>query len=64
MEPSAEKVHGFSVENLYSLSNGHYFEDTYESFLDDFKSADMLIGHNISFDLKFLSYELEDVVRI
>lgn len=59
IEPSAEKVHGFSVESLYSLSDGKYFEDTYESFIDDFKDADVIVGHNVNFDLKFLSYELE-----
>lgn len=59
IEPSAELIHGFSVEMLYELSNGLYFEDLLEDFLEDFKSADVLIGHNISFDLKFLTYELE-----
>mgnify|MGYP003734308207 FL=1 len=30
MEPSAEEVHGFSVEDLYELSGGLYFEDYFE----------------------------------
>jgi DNA polymerase-3 subunit epsilon len=59
IEPGAEEVHGFSVEALYSLSNGNYFEDCYESFIEDFRGADILIGHNVNFDIKFLVHELE-----
>lgn len=59
VEPSAQKVHGFSVENLYELSDGKYFEDRLEEFLTDFQSADILIGHNVNFDIKFLESELE-----
>lgn len=59
VEPSAEKVHGFGVEKLYKLSNGRYFEDRLEEFLTDFQTADILIGHNINFDIKFLTSELE-----
>lgn len=59
VEPTAEKIHGFSVENLYELSEGRYFEDRLEEFIEDFQSADILIGHNVNFDIKFLSSELE-----
>ena len=59
VEPSAEQVHGFSVEALYELSNGMYFEDYFESILEDFQQVDFLIGHNINFDIGFLSHELE-----
>lgn len=58
VEPSAEEVHGFSVEKLYELSDGMYFDDLVENFYDDFKSADFIIGHNVSFDIKFLKHEL------
>ncbi len=59
IEPSAEKIHGFSVEDLYELSNGLYFEDQFESFIQDFYEADVIIGHNVNFDIKFLTHELE-----
>lgn len=59
VEPSAEKVHGFSVEKLYELSNGRYFEDCLEEFLVDFQTADVIIGHNVNFDINFLTSELE-----
>lgn len=59
VEPSAEKVHGFSVEALYELSEGKYFEDCLDEIADDFQTADILIGHNVNFDINFLTYELE-----
>lgn len=59
IEPGAQKVHGFSVERLYKLSNGKYFEDLLPEFIADFQTADFLIGHNVKFDIKFLSAELE-----
>lgn len=58
MDPSAEKVHGFSLEKLYDLSNGLYFEDLIEEFYGDFIEADFIIGHNVNFDIKFLKHEL------
>lgn len=61
MEPSAEEVHGFSLEKLYEISNGLYFEDQVEEFLEDFFTADVIIGHNVSFDIKFLKHELEGI---
>lgn len=61
MSPSAEKIHGFSLEKLYELSNGEYFEDKLNEFLNDFLEADILIGHNVSFDIKFLCHELEGI---
>jgi DNA polymerase III subunit epsilon len=59
VEPEAEDVHGFSVERLYDLSEGLYFEDKFENILEDFQSADFLIGHNVNFDINFLTHELE-----
>ena len=58
MEPSAEEIHGFSLEKLYELSNGQYFEDLVPDFYDDFVNADFLIGHNVNFDVRFLKHEL------
>lgn len=61
MDPAAEAVHGFSLEKLYELSNGMYFEDLIEEFINDFEEADFVIGHNVNFDIKFLKSELEDM---
>ena len=61
MDPNAEAVHGFSLEKLYELSNGMYFEDLLEDFLTDFAEADFIIGHNVNFDIRFFKHELEDM---
>ena len=58
MDPSAEEIHGFSLEKLYELSNGQYFEDLVPEFIEDFTSSDFLIGHNVNFDVRFLKHEL------
>lgn len=58
MEAEAERIHGFSLEKLYELSEGMYFEDLYENFIKDFIDADFLIGHNVQFDIKFLKHEM------
>ncbi len=57
VEHGAEQVHGLSVEKLLKLSNDKSFKDYFFSLKDDFDSADLLIGHNISFDLKFIMSE-------
>lgn len=61
MDPNAEAVHGFSLEKLYELSDGMYFEDLLEDFITDFAEADFIIGHNVNFDVRFLKHELEDM---
>ena len=59
MDPAAEQIHGFSLEKLYELSNGLYFEDLVDEFLEDFQEADFIIGHNVNFDIRFLKHEVE-----
>ncbi|SFC57218.1 3'-5' exonuclease [Clostridium uliginosum] len=58
MDPSAQAIHGFSLEKLYELSEGNYFEDIVPEFIQDFLDADFLIGHNVNFDIRFLKHEL------
>jgi DNA polymerase III subunit epsilon len=58
MDPSAQEIHGFSLEKLYDLSNGQYFEDLVPDFFDDFVNSDFVIGHNVNFDVRFLKHEL------
>lgn len=59
MDPGAEAIHGFSLEKLYELSEGKYFEDLVDTFLKDFQEADFIIGHNVNFDIRFLKHEVE-----
>ena len=57
VEPSAVAVHGFTPEKLFVLSNGHTFSTDIEEIYDDFLRADVIIAHNLSFDLKFMIAE-------
>ncbi len=59
MEESATAVNHLTVESLYSLSKGRLFADDAEEIYNDFISADLLIGHNVMFDINFLTRELE-----
>lgn len=60
MEPSAEKVHGFSMELLEELSGGKRIGDSIQEIKRDFENA-TLIAHNVNFDLKFLQAEFDRV---
>lgn len=57
IEPRAEAVHGFSVEILKELSGGKCFNDFRDDILADLDGAH-IVGHNISFDMKFIDSEL------
>ncbi len=64
IEPSAAAVHGFTVEKLRDLSNGHTFSFDCEEVYDDFLSADLVVAHNFAFDLKFMMAEFGYMDRI
>ena len=57
IEPSASAINGFTVEKLAVLSNGNTFSCHTEEIYDDFKSADLIIAHNVKFDLNFMIAE-------
>lgn len=57
VQPAAENIHGFSVEKLKKLSNNMTFKDQINLLRNDFDEADLLVGHNINFDLNFISSE-------
>lgn len=59
MSEGSFEVHGFSMEALEELSGGERFEDRAQEILDDFSWAQMLVGHNVSFDDRFLRAEFE-----
>lgn len=52
---NAEKVHGISTE--IALEEGHPLAEVLEKFAQDIEKADLLIGHNISFDLNIMGAE-------
>ena len=59
MSQGALEVHGFTMDALAHLSGGHYFEDDAAQILNDFNRCDLLIGHNVAADERYLRVELE-----
>ena len=57
VEPSAVKVHGFTPEKLAVLSNGHTFSSDIDEIYDDFAKADLIVAHNVKFDINFMIAE-------
>lgn len=55
--PESTMIHGFTTEKIYGLSGGKSFEDYADEIYSDFSSADLIIGHNVAFDIGFLSAE-------
>ncbi|MEA4899959.1 exonuclease domain-containing protein [Bacillota bacterium Meth-B3] len=59
MSEGAQQVHGMSIEDCLGLSGGARFEDRAEEIFEDFSGCDMLVGHNVSADDRYLRVELE-----
>lgn len=59
IEPGAQKVHGLTVAKLRELSKDMDFSAKAHEIHADFTKANMLVGHNVSFDIKFLLKEFE-----
>ena len=57
MNPEAQRIHGLSREALAVLSGGIRFSDRAEELLSLFSGADVIVGHNVSADLKALRAE-------
>ena len=59
VEYGAFCVHGFSVEKLKTLSNGKRFADCFSEIEKDFARADVIVAHNVSFDISFMRAEYQ-----
>lgn len=59
MSEGAQAVHGMSIRDLDELSGGERFEDRADEIFLDFNAADMLVGHNVSADDRYIRYEFE-----
>ncbi len=57
IEPSAVAVHGFTPEILARLSNGRVFSDYADEIYEDFSTADLIVAHNVKFDVNFMIAE-------
>ncbi|WP_338815061.1 DNA polymerase III subunit alpha [Bernardetia sp. Wsw4-3y2] len=52
---NAEKVHGISTKR--AEENGKPLSDVLNAFADDYQKADILIGHNVEFDVAIMGAE-------
>ncbi len=59
MSEAAQEVHGMSREQVEALSGGERFEDRAEELFRDFSDADMLIGHNVAADDRYIRVEFD-----
>ena len=59
MSEGALEVHGLTLENLRELSGGARFEDAAQEVYEDFASAKVWVGHNVSADEKYIRVEME-----
>lgn len=59
MTEGAQEVHGLSIQMLEELSHGRYFEDDAEIILQDFNSADLVAGHHVAADERYLRVEMQ-----
>jgi len=59
MSEGSQEVHGLSMEALDELSGGARFEDNAPEIFEDFSAAKLLVGHNVSFDERYLRAEFE-----
>lgn len=59
MSDGARAVNGLDEDILNELSGGKKFKDFANEIYQDFINADVLIAHNLDFDLKFLEEEFE-----
>ncbi len=57
IEPGAQRVHGFSVNDLLKLSGGKEFRHYYPEIAGDFNRAKRLVAHNYAFDRRFMAAE-------
>jgi len=64
VEPGAERVHGFSADDLRQLSRGRVFADFAERIAGDFQGAGLVIAHNYTFDKGFLDAEFRRAGRV
>jgi DNA polymerase-3 subunit epsilon len=59
MSEGALEVHGLTMDMLRELSGGARFEDAAQEVYEDFASAKVWVGHNVSADEKYLRVEME-----
>lgn len=57
----AKRVHGLGIGQLRRLSRGDIFAFRAPEIMRDFKNCTLVIGHDVSGDMRYLRYELKRV---
>ena len=55
---SAESTRIHGITNDESKKNGVFFESVVEEFYQDFEAADLIVAHNLKFDLNLIQVEI------
>lgn len=61
VNPDSIKIHGITTE--ISLTKGIPVEIPIEQFFNDLKKVDLLVGHNLSFDMDMIRVELMRLIH-
>lgn len=56
IEPNSQLIHGLSIEFLTEV--GEQLKDVLKALIDDIKNCNLIIGHNLSYDLNVIMSEL------
>ena len=59
MSEGSQEVHGMSIGQLAELSGGRTFADRAQELFEVFSRADLLVGHNVAFDDRYIRVEFE-----
>lgn len=59
MNDYALRKHRLSKNRLYHLSRGRTFDQRFTEFWSDLQTADFIVGHNVSADMRMLEVELK-----
>ena len=61
ISPECIQIHGITKE--MSLSKGKSIKEILFTFVEDFDSCDLIVGHNISFDLRMVKVEILRLIK-
>ena len=61
ISPESTNIHGITKE--ITLSKGKVLKDILFQFIEDYESCDLLVGHNLSFDVNMLKMETMRLIQ-
>ena len=61
ISPESTNIHGITKE--ISFTKGKVFKDILFQFIADYESCDLIVGHNLSFDVNMLKMEIMRLIQ-